>query len=235
VSTIPATQDPTTGSRCDPAVLGAVQIWSVPYVDDENLPSAAPAGARCELVLCFPGGPVMDIKWMPMGAWDDAGAMPKLGIAAVVQLDGSTVLYAVPHPAPLRAVTATQGPIYLKARAVAKFAVDDTASTAIQWLSGRRLAVGLSNGHLAIWDAVDAILAPEPEPEPPLPAMYLTLALSSIRSIAAGRTPPTDAAGALDYTGEAVYIAFGSYDGTTGVVDLRDPGNVIELNRSRRK
>ena len=26
---------------------------------------------NCELVLCVGGGPALDLKWMPMGAWDD--------------------------------------------------------------------------------------------------------------------------------------------------------------------
>jgi transcription factor C subunit 6 len=228
ISTIPG-MTPVTGARCDRRTRAAIQVWAVP-----------PAGlARCELVLCVEGGPVSDLKWMPMGAWDASSerGLPKLGILAAVHLDGSTALYAVPQPAALRVATPTvasaSDPIFLRAAPLARFAVDDAACTCIEWLSGRRLAAGLANGHLVVWDAVSALLGNNDDGGDPLPDMYLTLALSSIRSIAAGRCPPTDAHGALDYAGESVYLAFGSYDGTAGVVDLREPGTVLELNRSR--
>jgi transcription factor C subunit 6 len=46
-------------------------------VDDEGHEAEAGAGAdegeraKCEMVLCVQGGPVMGCRWMPMGAWDD--------------------------------------------------------------------------------------------------------------------------------------------------------------------
>lgn len=83
-----------------------------------------------------------------------------------------------------------------------------------------------------MWDIVDALISPPSEP--PLPSIYATVALSAIRSLSTGRCPPTDADGDLDYSGEALYVAFGAMDGTTGVLDMRDPSNVVELNRSRR-
>ncbi len=30
-----------------------------------------PGGMRCEMVLCVDGGAAMEIKWMPLGAWDE--------------------------------------------------------------------------------------------------------------------------------------------------------------------
>lgn len=46
-------------------------------VDDEGHEAEAGAGAdegeraKCEMVLCVQGGPVVGCRWMPMGAWDD--------------------------------------------------------------------------------------------------------------------------------------------------------------------
>ena len=63
---------------------------------------------RCEMVLCVEHGNAMDIKWMPIGAWDevdemvDPSQLPKLGILAAAQLDGSIGFYSVPHPDALR-------------------------------------------------------------------------------------------------------------------------------------
>lgn len=117
VSTIPSYLEPTTGGRCDASVQGSIQIWSVPFTDD-NTPPSSTQSARCEVVLCLDGGPVSDVKWMPIGAWDelgDDGSRPKLGILAAVQLDGSTSFYSVPHPNALRPAKG-DGPTYGKSR-----------------------------------------------------------------------------------------------------------------------
>lgn len=76
------------------------------------------------MVLCVKGGSGMQCKWMPMGAWDDVcfflqemliklmmqcdpenvdkRKLPKLGILAVLQIDGSVSFYNVPHPGAIR-------------------------------------------------------------------------------------------------------------------------------------
>jgi transcription factor C subunit 6 len=53
---------------------GSIQIWgATPPIVDEKGSTKDEGSARCELVLCVQGGPVHDLKWMPMGAWDDVG------------------------------------------------------------------------------------------------------------------------------------------------------------------
>lgn len=60
----------------------------------------------------------MDLKWMPIGAQDRVddteGTLPKLGILAAVQLDGSVSFYSIPNPAVLRQTTSAvaNDPIY---------------------------------------------------------------------------------------------------------------------------
>lgn len=66
-----------------------------------------------------------------------------------------------------------------------------------------------------------------------LPCLYLTLSNASIRSIAVGRFPPGDANGDPQWGADPTYLVYGAYDGSFGIVDLRDPDCPIELNRSR--
>jgi len=61
----------------------------------------------------------------------------------------------------------------------------------------------------------------------------MTIAFSCIRAIAVGRHPPSDATGQPRYGDDPNYIVMGSYDGSTVIVDLRDPGFTVELNRAR--
>jgi hypothetical protein len=68
---------------------------------------------------------------------------------------------------------------------------------------------------------------------PALPCLYLTLSNASIRSIAVSRCPPADADGDPQWGAEPTRLVYGAYDGSFGIVDLRDPDYPIELNRSR--
>lgn len=139
VSTLP--EDAAIGGRCAPETPGAIQIWSVPSTGD--------ATPTCQVVLCVDGGPATDVKWMPMGAWDELqGASPKLGILAAVQLDGSVSFYSVPEPQSLRTEVGVDGPLYIRAAPLLKIGVPDASVTCIDWLSGSRMVTGLSNGEL---------------------------------------------------------------------------------------
>lgn len=70
--------------------------------------------------------------------------------------------------------------------------------------------------------------------EEPLPASLTTIGLGPVRSIAAGRVPPTSSDGLYDYTGDAVYVVSATWEGTISLTDLREPAGSLEVNRSRR-
>ncbi|BEJ11379.1 hypothetical protein CspHIS471_0108010 [Cutaneotrichosporon sp. HIS471] len=218
VSTLPG--DTPIGGRCAPDTPGAIQIWSVP--------SAGDATPRCEIVLCIEGGPASDLKWMPMGGWDELDvSSPKLGIVAAVQLDGSVSFYSVPEPQALRTEVRADGQVYIRAAPLLKISIPDASVTCIDWLGGTRLVTGLSNGAIAVWE-VDVT-----NPEPPLPSSLTTIGLGPVRSVAAGRVPPTTADGQYDYTGDSVYVVSATWEGTISLTDLRDPAGTMEINRSR--
>lgn len=56
-----------------------------------------------------------------------------------------------------------------------------------------------------------------------------------MRSIAAGRVPPTTSDGEYDYSGDSVYVMSATWEGTISFTDLRDPGGSFEVSRSRRE
>jgi transcription factor C subunit 6 len=50
----------------------SIQIWgAAPPILDSQDKVIVEGQMTCELVLCVGGGPALDLKWMPMGAWDD--------------------------------------------------------------------------------------------------------------------------------------------------------------------
>ena len=61
---------PAMGERWPRETPGGIQIWSV-------VPGEADLKGemRCEMVLCVDGGAAWDVKWMPLGAWDEVGGV----------------------------------------------------------------------------------------------------------------------------------------------------------------
>jgi len=107
----------------------------------------------------------------------------------------------------------------------------DAMATCIDWMTGSRIVAGLSNGHVVAWDVVDALKSPSDPP--PLPALYIPVAQSSVRSIAMGRVPPGDEEGTPQFTGDPIYLVCGSYDASAVLVDLRDPLYPLDLSQTR--
>ncbi|WVO21103.1 uncharacterized protein IAS62_002407 [Cryptococcus decagattii] len=247
VSTLPHLSDqPKMFDKCPPETKGSIQIWSLlppkqPESTEEEQDLAMggenSGGMACELVLCIQGGNAMQIRWMPLGVWDevDVGKMgeeemeiPKLGIIAAVQLDGNVSFYPVPHPKFLVSEQSIPGrPVYLHLqKPLLRLTIPDANCTTFDWLSGSRLAVGLDTGHVVVWDVYDSLLHPS---EPPLPVIYASVAMSCIRSLSVLRLPPTP----QHLGSDAVYIVTGAYDGSTKILDTRDPLVPISLDRQR--
>nr|XP_019010200.1 uncharacterized protein I206_04668 [Kwoniella pini CBS 10737]OCF48981.1 hypothetical protein I206_04668 [Kwoniella pini CBS 10737] len=234
VSTLPHLDTrPHMAEKWPKSSKGSIQIWSLgsSASDDIQMDSSAyQSQMNCEMVLCISGGPAMSLKWMPLGAWDDVSQanikIPKLGILAAVQLDGSVSFYAVPHP---RFVGRDHGhPVYLNMdKALLRLETPDAMAMCIDWMTGSKIAVGLSTGHLLVWDVYDALRIGNSEEL--FPSLYTSAAASAIRSLSIGRIPPSE----KHLGGEPIYVLTGAYDGSTILLDLRDPNNPIELNKAR--
>ena len=66
-----------------------------------------------------------------------------------------------------------------------------------------------------------------------LPHMYLSIAQSCVSSLATGRVPPADSAGEPVYDQDPRFLVVGSWDGTATLLDMRDPGHPVLLQRQR--
>ncbi|WWC94831.1 hypothetical protein V866_001681 [Kwoniella sp. B9012] len=238
VSTLPHLDTrPHMAEKWPQSSKGSIQIWSLsPLSADVPMDgSSQQSRMTCEMVLCVNGGPVMQLKWMPLGVWDEYDVssigqaetkIPKLGILAAIQLDGSVSFYSVPHPQ--FAPRIQKHPVYIKMdEPLLRLEIPDAMAMCLDWMTGTRIAVGLSNGHLAVWDIYDALKAGNAQDI--FPVLYTSVAVSAIRSISAGRLPPSE----KQLGGEPFYVLMGAYDGSTTLLDLRDPSFAIELNKAR--
>ncbi|WVO12490.1 hypothetical protein L204_100090 [Cryptococcus depauperatus] len=227
---------------------GSIQIWSItpptlnedegPGQDGEDVQMSEgkkECGMRCEIVLCVQGGCAMQVKWMPLGTYDDYDiltigqdiAIPKLGILAAIGLDGSISFYSVPHPKFLQASNNTHEPIYLKTHEpLFQITVPDSACMCFDWITGTHIAVGLDNGHVATWNIREALISGSSSSL--LPSSYSSLAESCIRSLSVCRIPSDSSS----FSKPPIFVIASSYDGTVCALDLRDLSKA-ELQRER--
>lgn len=72
-----------------------IQIWDIPEVTNANLRiSTIP---KMRYGICFPYGPVWQIKFCPSGGYfDDGSPESRLGLLAVTSIIGDVYLYALP-------------------------------------------------------------------------------------------------------------------------------------------
>lgn len=77
VSTLDPTTQPNRLGGLEPDLKGNIQIWSMTPQKKEPTKDKAPESTclggkmKCELVVCVSGGPVIDLKWMPIGCKDN--------------------------------------------------------------------------------------------------------------------------------------------------------------------
>ncbi|WVQ73022.1 hypothetical protein IAR50_002585 [Cryptococcus sp. DSM 104548] len=193
-------------------------------------------GMTCEVVLCLRGGSALDIKWMPIGAWDDydpetlgkdGEELPKLGILGAVQIDGSISFYAVPHPRAFASKPPNE-PLYLDSgKPLCKIQLEDAMFTCFDWLSGSTVGAGLDNGSVAVYDIHPLLSSPSPSPSPPLPILYTSISSSALSSLSASRLPPHQTRLGEDTT----MMSIGGWDGTFVLLDVRDGGVPMLVRR----
>ncbi|KAI0665265.1 hypothetical protein C8Q70DRAFT_903986 [Cubamyces menziesii] len=249
---------PMIGTRVRRPSPACIQIWSLKpsdrstdrmnvdgdahdgFAGNEQDGSDAGAGEmRCEMVLCIDSGPAFELKWCPLPS-NDAYAearpsffRPKLGIIGGTFEDGSLTFYAVPDPSTIiDAVERPAGqPLLVKlTEPLLRIELEETACWAFDWANSDVVAVGCTNGSIAVYNVGKAFRGESPH-QTLLPTHYFTAHQSAIRSLAWVRAPVVSASGEVTADDPTV-IASGGYDGVECLTDIRDMcGNVI--NRTR--
>ncbi|KIP08890.1 hypothetical protein PHLGIDRAFT_68606 [Phlebiopsis gigantea 11061_1 CR5-6] len=236
-----------------------IQIWSISPAAQSNNDTAGgqskvedPGCMRCDMILCIDNGPAYDLKWCPLPSNDSIqvdGTPPtprKLGLLAGTFCDGSLCVYAVPYPADISTTSSTPAtspsPIFVPEPLV-RILHPETACWSLDWANSEVLAVGCTNGTIAVYNISDILKTGGALPGtltehsqahlyPDMtPTHFLSAHQSAIRSLSWVRTPTHSAEGEVTADIPTVIISTG-YDGVLHVVDLRAPcGNDISRTR----
>lgn len=245
VSTIPRSPPHTQSSEdtddSTPTLQkSAIQLWRFgPSTSPTN--KADLGTASCALIMCLDDlGPARVLKWCPLPTndKDKDGKLRKLGILAGVFGDGSVTVYAVPDPRPVGAVTheGREEPMYVRlARPLVRLALPDTRFTCLDWANSETIAVGCSNGHVAVYNVKSAIQGKEhPQGLPPLPTHYIPVHQSRVQTVNWVRLPTEPNQPDLARDEGPHLVISGGFDGHVYVTDLRHPGGMpVSMYRCR--
>ncbi|KAI6047829.1 hypothetical protein EDC04DRAFT_2875993 [Pisolithus marmoratus] len=238
---------PSIGFKAQRPSPACMQIWAlrprtagddVGECDDFSEKVRGPGEMRCEMVLCLNAGPAQDIKWCPLPAhdcWDDRRGVSnprKLGVLAGAFEDGSLSVYVVPDPVDITpAMRSGTSPIFVKLpEPTLRIELDNTSCWSLDWANSEVLAIGCTNGCIAVYDVGNALN--EGICANILPTHLIAAHQSAVRAITWIRVPPTNARGDPAINEDPVVIASGGYDGVECLIDIREPhGHVV--NRTR--
>lgn len=164
------------GKEKEPSSKGKGRTNEVSNVPDYRLEDQIKGQAIEVLRICTKFGKAIELKWFPGGHDYLSGpqhssssnlnnsktSLRRLGILAGVFLDGTVRLFSVPHPHDVDASSNSgaedleeeqglKAPIYLNLDPVLTLAIPNKVATSLSW-GGERLAVGYSDGWLAVWN-----------------------------------------------------------------------------------
>ncbi|KAI0362573.1 hypothetical protein OH77DRAFT_1467456 [Trametes cingulata] len=258
VAPFPSTShSPMIGSRVQRPTTACIQIWSLHQstaqgdamnVDGSTARTGTKSASedagemRCEMVLCIESGPAFEIKWCPLPSNDPSGGTAgsedgrrKLGIIGGTFEDGSLTFYTVPDPTTIPHSTerSTDEPLFVKpSKPLLRIELEETSCWCFDWANSEVVAVGCTNGSIAVYNVGKAFVGEPFAPDKPLlPTHYFTVHQSAIRSLSWVRAPTVSATGEVT-TDDPTVIASGGYDGVECITDIRDMcGNAI--NRTR--
>ncbi|TFY75751.1 hypothetical protein EWM64_g8261, partial [Hericium alpestre] len=238
---------PTVGKKAARPSYACIQIWSLgPSRKGGEGNAAATDGddehgeMRCEMILCVESGPAFELKWCPLPSHDLLSASPsdsqkrKLGLLGGTFEDGSVSIYAVPYPADLRSTgDDPASPVFVRLfEPLVRIELEETFCWSFDWANSEVIAVGCTNGVIAVYDVGRILKAPQGSNQDILPTHYIPVHQSAIRAISWVRAPPSSMSGETLTNEDPTIIASGGYDGMECLTDIRElSGNF--MNRTR--
>ncbi|KAJ2915245.1 hypothetical protein MD484_g5169, partial [Candolleomyces efflorescens] len=147
---------------------------------------------------------------------------------------GSFCVYAVPEPQDLGRA---EEPILVKLpEPLLRIELEETSCWAFDWANSERVAIGTTNGIIAVYDlgkALRSIATPDAQTIVNLrPSHYLAVHQSAIRALAWIQAPPYSSSGEPSLDADPTVIASGGYDGVECLLDIREGRGAI-MNRTR--
>ncbi|KAF8495375.1 hypothetical protein JB92DRAFT_2993071 [Gautieria morchelliformis] len=235
---------PEVGRKVARPSPASIQIWSLSPTqrtsDHESMDTDLdedPGSMKCELIICIDCGPAHDLKWCPLPSHDkrssSGSSLPsslpgKLGLLGGAFEDGSVSLYTVPDPDDL--LFSDKSPHHVRLSPSLRIELEDTMCWSMDWANSEVIAVGCTNGSVAIFRVKEAL--EHPTDQRLCPTHYFTVHQSAIRSVSWVRAPPTSTSGVSRPDRDPTVLVSGGYDGAQMVTDIRDlRGNM--MNRTR--
>lgn len=151
-----------------------IQIWSMNCNTNDQGVLQGESSASLDLCILHSYGAVFDLKWCPTGGYMKSGTVPgdlvRLGILAATFSDGTIRIFSIPEPESLREhikktdpTKATQETLYLLySNPYVSIRLGDVNFMSISWGTSERLAAGVTNGTVAVWD-MNAMLSQSKE------------------------------------------------------------------------
>ncbi|KAI1307348.1 hypothetical protein EDD11_004495 [Mortierella claussenii] len=141
-----------------------IQIWALNCNGNEEGELQGDPNVYLALCILHSYGAVLDLKWCPTGGLMEAGPaeddLGRLGILAAAFSDGTIRIFSIPDPDSLigrLGVNAAEGStpdsIYIEyLEPYATLRLGDVNFMSINWGTSERLAAGVTNGTVAVWD-----------------------------------------------------------------------------------
>ncbi|KZT44018.1 hypothetical protein SISSUDRAFT_1039286 [Sistotremastrum suecicum HHB10207 ss-3] len=188
---------------------GQLQIWSLEKSNITGLPVIA-----CDMVLELDCGPALDLKWCPL----PSHGQDVLGLVAGTFQDGSLSIF--PVPAPDSYADAPTAPTIRMVRPAVRIEIEETACLCFDWANSEVIAVGCTNGYIAIFDVREAILGKGEEGL--IPLQYIFVHQSAIRNLTWILDPPTSNEGTPRLAEDPCLIISVGFNGVLNLTDLRE-------------
>ncbi|PWN37655.1 WD40 repeat-like protein [Meira miltonrushii] len=120
---------------------GVLQIWSISKKDWRT---------KLEMKLCFDAGRMSVVRWVPISD-NFTGANASIGLLSVTMQDGNIEIYSVPRPDTLSVEDEESVP-FIKLDPLLVFRFSEGIPLCMEWQDSQLLAVGYSDGHVAVWN-----------------------------------------------------------------------------------
>ncbi|KAF9111286.1 hypothetical protein BGX27_005150 [Mortierella sp. AM989] len=215
-----------------------IQLWNMNCASDDEGQLKGEARAYLAICILHTYGAVLDLQWCPTGCYMPAesatGDLARLGILAASFTDGTIRIFSIPDPVSLQSHLglkpidgSTPETIYIQyPEPYVTIRLGDVNFMSISWGTANRLAAGVTNGTVAIWDT-SAMLNQSKETLAEKDSEYLDpIYLPQVHDVC---VRSIDWLRNEDPTSIPWIIATSGYDGHVRYTDLRDSFQQIDI------
>ncbi|KAI8370866.1 WD40-repeat-containing domain protein [Choanephora cucurbitarum] len=133
-----------------------VQIWEFPSTTNQQSQSI-----KLAMCILHKFGPIAELKWAPCSAYDEQ----KLGIVAILFVDGSIRIFVIPHPNYVRSKEGLDDDTITIQLESPRLCLETHQAHALclSWGGQGKLACGTTSGMIVVWDILGSLLEGKPK------------------------------------------------------------------------